>query len=177
MVQWDRILFFIILAIALVVFILAIVQLINIHAISGYSTNATLQTAYSFSIGVLVINLFVLIFMIVATIYYVRAHFLRSQALWLLTFLILFSVLGSVILAGYASVASKETVTIVNLVVMIIEFIIIAIFLFLLRKVKKVDVTLGICTCGNTVTTNGSTVAPGTPIAIPGTPIVTVASH
>jgi hypothetical protein len=170
MVQWDRILFFIILAIALVVFILAIVQLINIHAISGYSTNSTLQSAYSFSIGVLVINLFVLIFMIVATIYFARAHFLNSQALTLLTYLIMFSVLGSVVLAGYASVASKETVTIVNLVLMIIEFIIIVIFLFLLRRIKKVEVTLGICTCGNTV------VAPADN-STQVTPVVTVASH
>ncbi len=163
---WDRIVFFIILAIALIAFILAIVQLINIRNISGYSTNTTLQTAYDFSIGILVINLFVLIFMIVATIYFVRAHFLRSQALTLLTFLIMFSVLGSIILGGYASVASKETIVIVNLVLQIIEFILIVIFLLLLRKVKFTEVTLGICSCGNTATASGNVVAPTTTVIV-----------
>jgi hypothetical protein len=141
----EKIIFFVILALALIVFILAIVALINLRGKSAFSTSPDLQTSYDFTIGILVINLFVLMFTIVALVYYIKAKFLRTQALTLLTFLIMFSVLGSIILGGYSAVRSRETVTIVNLVMSILQFILIVVFLFLFRKVPFTTVNLGIC--------------------------------
>lgn len=152
MVQAAVIVFFVIVALALITLILAIVQLINIRAKPGYSTNSSLQTAYDYSIGVLVINIFVFIFVIVALVYYIKAKYLKTKVLTVLTYLITVMVLGSVVLNGLASVAGKETVTIVNLVMGILEFILLVVFIFLLRKVKLVAVELGICNCGAVVT-------------------------
>ena len=142
---FERIIFFVILALVLILLILSVVQLINIRATAGFSTNSNLQTAYDYSIGILVINIFNFLFMIVATVYYIRGKFLRSSALTLLMFLITFSALGAVVLGGLTVVKASNTIVIVNLIMGILEFILLAVYIFLLRRVDSTVISLSTC--------------------------------
>jgi uncharacterized protein YacL len=123
--------------ITLVTFILSIYQLYSIKKTSGYSMNGSLQNAYDFSIGVLVLNIFAFIFFIVALGIYIRNKQKRSGTLVITIVFATVILFIGIIVGGYAAAASKNGAAIGNLVAMIIGFLI---SIFLIFSLRKLDV-------------------------------------
>lgn len=118
----------------LITFIVSIVQLYEIRKTVGYSLNSSLQTAYDFSIGVLILNLFALIFFSTAFAIYIRHHNARSGSLVVCVVFAVLTLFGGIVVGGYAAAASKNAAAIGNLVTMIIAFIAGAVLIYSLRK-------------------------------------------
>jgi disulfide bond formation protein DsbB len=123
--------------IALIIFILSIYQLYSIRKTSGYSQSTSLQNAYDFSIGVLVLNVFVFIFFVAAIGIYIRNKQKRSGSLVTVIIFATLTLFGGIIVGGYAAAASKNGAAIGNLVTMIIGFLI---SIFLIFSLRKLDV-------------------------------------
>jgi uncharacterized BrkB/YihY/UPF0761 family membrane protein len=109
--------------IALIIFILSIYQLYSIRKTSGYSQSTSLQNAYDFSIGVLVLNIFVFIFFVAAIGIYIRNKQKRSGSLVTVIIFATLTLFGGIIVGGYAAAASKNGAAIGNLVTMIIGYV------------------------------------------------------
>jgi hypothetical protein len=120
--------------VTLVTLILSIYQLSSIRKTSGYSMNSSLQNAYDFSIGVLVLNIFAFIFFVTATGIYFRNKSKRSGTLVITIVFATLVLFGGIVIGGYASATSKNGVAIGNLVAMILGFLISVFLIFSLRK-------------------------------------------
>ena len=126
-----------ILILLLIAFIVSILQLSQIRSKTGFSTSTNLQTAYDYSIGVLILNLFSLIFIIVVAIDYARKKITRSN---LFTGLIIFTaatLFVGIILCGIAAQKSSNSAAIGNLILMIVIFILTIALIFYSRRIPK----------------------------------------
>ena len=77
----TTILLIVMVIITLIAFVVSIVQLSQIRKTSGYSTSTSLQNAYDFSIGVLVLNIFGFLAFFAAMIVFFRNSHKRSGTL------------------------------------------------------------------------------------------------
>jgi Na+-driven multidrug efflux pump len=130
----TTILIIVLIFITIITFIVSIIQLSQIRKTTGYSLNSSLQNAYDFSIGVLILNLFALIFYVSTLYIFIKHHQTRSGSLVTLIIFATATLFGGIVVGGYAAAASKNGAAIGNLVVMIIGFIISVVLLFYLSK-------------------------------------------
>jgi hypothetical protein len=119
---------------SLIIFIVSIIQLYEIRKTVGYSLNSSLQTAYDFSIGVLVLSIFLVLFYISALVIYIRHHSTRSGSLVACVIFGVLTLFAGVIVGGYAAAASNNAAAIGNEVVMVIAFIVGIVLIVTLRK-------------------------------------------
>jgi hypothetical protein len=150
------VLLFIVVFIGLIIFALAIAQLISIKRTNNYSVNTNLQTAYDFSIGVLILNLFFFLFMTAAIYIYFRDGMTRSGAFTTLVIISILMLFGSIIIAGIAAARSNNTFAIVNLVIMIILFIIDLMLVYSLRRLDRTPPKGKVAPCPISSATNSA---------------------
>lgn len=124
------------LVLLLITFIVSIIQLYQIRKITGYSTNLALQNAYDFSIGVLIMNLFALLFIIGALVILIHDHFTRSASFTTLVVLSVLVIFGGIIVCGFAAGYAGTSVgsIIGNLITMIVALLVGVGLLFYIRR-------------------------------------------